>query len=316
MPQSYLDRMRENGFEVRLFESLDEYYEKGDVAPSQYFSRFQKERMGDLADRVDAMKKDVTFRPEHVRWQPDGMKIYHPQPFDETGRTVPDWVDMTEFNGYDPQSANGKVMRFIYMAAAAGRIGEDFEGTPVIKPDFVDDFITEVSVFGRPKREYDRPIRPISKGVVIDHICRGESPRNIRRYLAMVEEVMDLNQTVYTGVDESEKEPGVYKGMLFIPGEVHLDDKDRKRIAAVIPGSTVNVIEGMDNIDQKLRLGTPPRVYNIEGLQCMNDACITRKNTRVGVPVEFHRRGDGKYGCMYCDKEHTFKEIWGGLSLF
>ena len=52
MPESYVTKMIENGFEVRTFASIDAYLQQSDLATKWYFTRPQLERMGDrILDR-------------------------------------------------------------------------------------------------------------------------------------------------------------------------------------------------------------------------------------------------------------------------
>jgi aspartate carbamoyltransferase len=51
--------MRENGWEVRAWESLDEYLASGKVAPIWYFTRLHLERLGDdVLGNAVALRRD------------------------------------------------------------------------------------------------------------------------------------------------------------------------------------------------------------------------------------------------------------------
>ena len=41
MPDSYIEIMKENGFTVNIFSSIEEYLEKGEIAKLWYFTRPQ-----------------------------------------------------------------------------------------------------------------------------------------------------------------------------------------------------------------------------------------------------------------------------------
>ena len=42
MPDHYIDRMKNNGYEVNVFGSIEEYIEKSNTAPVWYFTRPQR----------------------------------------------------------------------------------------------------------------------------------------------------------------------------------------------------------------------------------------------------------------------------------
>merc|ERR1712093_363057 len=69
LPSEYQDRMVENGFEVRKFESIEAYLAqpgKEDIADIWYFTRLQLERMGDkILGKEDALRRAVTFKQSY-----------------------------------------------------------------------------------------------------------------------------------------------------------------------------------------------------------------------------------------------------------
>ena len=111
------------------------------------------------------------------------------------------------------------------------------------------------------------------------------------------------------GVGESKKEPGVYKGLIFLPEVRELSPSDVRRLAAVTAGCTVNIIKD-NKVAQKLRLTSPPRIYKIKGTGCTNTDCISHESHSENVPPEFIRRKDGTLECLYCGAPHRFKDIW------
>ncbi|HOJ94749.1 MAG TPA: aspartate carbamoyltransferase, partial [Fervidobacterium nodosum] len=77
MPKSYIEKMKRNGFEVRLYSSIDEYLETTNPAPIWYFTRLQLERMGeDILEKAHLLKKAVTFRKDMLDKIPEGTKFY------------------------------------------------------------------------------------------------------------------------------------------------------------------------------------------------------------------------------------------------
>ena len=111
------------------------------------------------------------------------------------------------------------------------------------------------------------------------------------------------------GVGESKKEPGVYKGLIFLPGSKDLSQSDLRRLAALTAGCTVNIIKD-NRVTRKLRLTSPPRIYKIKGTGCTNEACISNDLHSEHVPPEFVRKGNGTLECVFCGTPHQFKDIW------
>lgn len=307
MPAHYVEVMQDNGFEVRNFNSLDEYYENGDIATVQYFTRLQLERMGDeVKQRENELRKAVTFREDHMDKVPEETKLYHPQPFDKENPTIPLCVSETKLNGYDNQSINGFFWRVVLLNAMAGNIGEDFDGRAKEVTEFEEDFIEKVDSAGKGRSDPNVGIRPLENGVVIDHVCKGESPEEIWKHLQLVLKVIELNDTGFCGVGVSGD--GKSKGFIVMPDKEKLGEKDMKRLAAVSPECTLNVIKN-NVVEEKFRLHMPPRIYGFEELACRNPMCVSREEYFEGVVPEFHAE-KGQFTCKYCDTAHSFKEIW------
>ncbi len=312
MPDHYIERMTALGFNVRTFGSLDEYYAQTHIAAEQYFTRLQLERMGDdIQRRSDELRSKVRLRKDHLEKIPGGAKLRHPLPRYKEDPTIPTFVNDTPFNGYEIQSRNGYLTRIILQACIAGKIGADFDGKTIEVNTYPDDFIEMVSPTGHANKEYKEGIRPISDGMVIDHICRGDNPREIWAHLARVMDVMDLYGRGWMGVDESKHQPGVYKGLISLPDCSFFDKKIVNKLGSVAPGSTLNLIEGA-SIVEKLRLNMPRRVYGFREISCKNDSCVSYPAKHEGVPSEFIRNDkDDSFVCKYCETPHTFKEMWG-----
>ena len=150
----------------------------------------------------------------------------------------------------------------------------------------------------------------MSDGVVIDRFCRGETRENIWEYLFKTMKIMGFSHFKGSiGVGESKKEPGIYKGLIFLPGSKDLSQSDLKRLAAVTAGCTVNIIKD-NRVTRKLRLTSPPRIYKIKGTGCTNEACISHDSHSEHVPAEFVRQESGILECVYCGMPHRFKDIW------
>ncbi len=307
MPEHYINKMQDNGFNLRRFESLEEYFSQDNIAKEQYYTRPQLERMGeDIIKMQDKLREKITFRKEYMKKQPEGTKMYHPLPRHKDHPTLPVFLDPTSLNGYEMQSRNGYFTRIVLLGAIAGKIGEDFKGETVEKKEYPDDFIEEIFPISSEIKNYKEGIRPIDDGMVIDHVCRGDSEKEIWDHLAKVMSIMDLYGRGYIGVDESQKEKGMYKGLISLPDHKHFDEKQIKKLGAVVPGCTLNLIHG-EQISRKFRLGMPRRIYGFEEPGCSNKRCITHDEP---VPNEFIRTKDNMYSCLYCEHPQTFKEIW------
>jgi aspartate carbamoyltransferase len=99
------------------------------------------------------------------------------------------------------------------------------------------------------------------------------------------------------------------QGIIFRPGARELTRKELKRLAAVAPGCTLNIIKDGE-VAAKYRTHMPPRIYNFDDLSCTNEACISHPSQSEGVPALFYRTADNRFACAYCGKSHSFKEIW------
>jgi aspartate carbamoyltransferase len=313
MPPQYIDKMKTNGFEMRTFSSLEKYLSQADVAPRFYFTRPQLERMGErILKRAHELRDKITFKPEFIDMlpDPDNTYFYHPLPRHKEYPTIPTFLDNTPLNRWENQSINGMFVRIILLAAVAGKIGLDFNGETVICKEYSDDFVREVAPDNSRPKVLKEGINPLPNGVVIDRFCRGESKEDIWDYLHKTMKIMKFNRFKGSvGVGESKKDPGVYKGLIFLPELGGLSDSDVRRLAAVTAGCTVNIVKD-NKVSRKLRLTSPPRIYKIEGTGCTNNACISHTDHWEHVPTEFIRRSDGTLECFYCSSPHKFKDIW------
>jgi len=311
LQDSYVEKMLENGFEVRKFSSIEEYLNCGDVSDKWYFTRPQLERMGEqVLQKAELLRQSITFRKEFLPLLREGTHFYHPLPRHKEHPTIPVWLDKTELNGWERQAINGYYCRIVHIGLIAGVIGGDYIPAAAAAPAAEEDYIVEVPVSERSEKstEYSEGIRPIREGLVIDHILKGESPKEIRSYMNLITSVMDLDngrggQWVSCGAD------GRYKGIIFRPEATALDRRDLKRLAAVAPGSTLNIIRD-GRVYKKYRANMPPRIYNFDDLSCTNEACITHPVNAEHVPALFIRTPDGHFACAYCGRFHSFKQIW------
>lgn len=309
MPGHYAERMRAAGFRVRAFESIDEYLSNDRVAPIWYFTRLQLERMGEqLLDKADRLRSSVTFRRDHLPRVADRTKFYHPLPRHQVTPTIPPFLDETPLNGWELQSVNGYYTRIIELALVSGHLGADFAGKPRAQVDYPDDFVREVATTSRSKPEYKIGIKPVDDGIVIDHIGRGMSPEVIWNQIDKIRRILSLNRVSSHGVFASAR-TGEHKGIISLPGLLDLDEHEIKMLGASAPGSTLNIVEG-GRVARKYRMGMPPRVYNLPGISCKNEDCISNPGHHEPVAQEFIGAGENRYICKYCERPHAFGDIW------
>ena len=77
LPESYRSRMEDNGFEVREWESIEEYLGSGDISDCWYFTRLQLERMGEkIREREYELRQAVTFREEWLGELPENTLFF------------------------------------------------------------------------------------------------------------------------------------------------------------------------------------------------------------------------------------------------
>lgn len=310
MPPYYISKMEANGFRVRKFETIDEYLASGRVAPIWYFTRLQLERMGEaVLERAPHLRRSVTFRKDQLGALPEGTKFYHPLPRDRMNPTIPGFLDELPLNGWDGQSANGYWTRIVEIGMLSGLLGEDFEGEFAREPEIIEDFITEVAPGTHSKPEYKVGIKPVEEGIVIDHIASGMPVPEIWSNIEAVRKILKLNVRSSHGVYHSFKGPEVYKGIISLPDIISFGGKDLKKLAAIAPGCTLNLIRG-SKVAKKYRLAMPPRIYGFEEISCKNENCISNPKHNEGVTTEFLRKTGSTFVCRYCEKEHRFREIW------
>lgn len=308
MPEAYETKMRENGFTVNSYSSIEEYLDSGDIADKWYFTRPQLERMGEkILQKAPELRSSITFREEFIPRVKEGTKFYHPLPRHKDHPTIPTFLDETPLNGWEKQSINGMYCRIVLLSLISGKIGDDF-----IKKEEKEEeekaWITEVTPSSKPKAELSEGVRPIKNGIVIDHILKGENPEDIRRHMILIRRVMNLDG-LKGGEWVSQGGDGRFKGIIFRPGFFDLTHKDIKRLASVAPGCTLNIIKD-GKVEKKIKTSLPPRIYNFDDIMCTNDACISHSSQGENVKAMFHRTIDNRFECTYCGRVHTFKEIF------
>jgi len=310
MPSQYITKMKDNGFEVRVFSSIEEYLKNNEeIATKWYFTRPQLERMGEkILQKQDELRATITFKEEFMPLLKENTKFYHPLPRHKVHPTIPTFLDKTPLNGWERQSINGMYTRIVLLGLVAGKIGDDFVSTEKHEVKKEEEWIREVIPTNEKKRVISEGVNPIRDGIVIDHILSGENPEEIRRHMIMIRKVMALDG-LKGGEWVSQGSGGFYKGIIFRPGFFSLDHKAIKRLAAVAPGCTLNIIEN-GKVTKKIKTKMPPRIYNFDDLMCTNEACISNDTQSENVGAMFIRTSDNNFRCAYCGRVHSFKEIF------
>ncbi len=312
MPPTYIAIMESHGYEIRCFPSIDAYLSQGEVADKWYFTRPQLERMGDrILQKQDELRKSITFNRAHLDIVAEGTKFYHPLPRHKSHPVIPTFLDETPFNGWERQSANGMLVRIVLLALFSGKLGEDFLPTKrVVKSNKRVEFIEKVEPKVKKKSaQYSEGVHPITNGIVIDHIGAGDTTSEIRAHMTSITKVLGLHGKGGEWVSTSSNTEDRYKGIIFRPDFQQFDLTSLKRLAALAPGSTLNIIED-GKIKEKYRMHLPPKIYNFEDLGCKNPNCISHRAHDEGVPAYFWKTKGETFVCEYCGKLHSFKEIW------
>lgn len=311
MPEFYERRMRENGFQIRRFTSIDEYLDQKDVADVWYFTRLQLERMGDeILEKAPRLLYDVTIRRDHLEKLPAGTKFYHPLPQNRMAQTIPDFIFDMDLNGWDEQSRNGYFTRITEIGMVGGVLGHDFSGQLSVAASAEPDFVDPVPVKAQPAKatDYKTGIKPVDDGLVIDHIGIGRSIGEIWSLLDKIRRNLQLNYFSSQGVFQSVKSD-IIKGLISIPGLGNLDDRRIRMLAALSPGCTLNIIKNKQVL-KKLRLRMPARVADFPEISCRNENCISHPDHHEPAAPVFLQAGPNSFVCKYCERPHTYDDIW------
>ncbi|PNR96312.1 bifunctional aspartate carbamoyltransferase catalytic subunit/aspartate carbamoyltransferase regulatory subunit [Petrotoga sp. 9PWA.NaAc.5.4] len=311
MPQHYVNKMIENGFEVRIFDSIENYLKQEKVAKIWYFTRLQLERMGeDILEKEHLLRKSVTFNKNFLDFLPEGTKFYHPLPRHKVYPTIPNFLDPLPVNGWESQAINGFWTRIILLSMFGGALNAPFDTS--IKPVEVneEDFIISAPITHGTKgvlKEGKRGIKPIENGTVIDHIAKGQNPDKIYETIMKIRKILKLYEIDSAdGIFKSAD--GNFKGYISLP-DVYLSKKEIKKLSAISPNTTVNIIKD-SHVVEKYRITLPPFIYGFEELKCKNENCITNPIHNENIHVSFTRGKKDDLICNYCETSHTFEEIW------
>lgn len=312
MPPFYINKMISNGFNVRTFSSIEEYMAQKKVADIWYFTRLQLERMGeDIKEKAPLLRNSVTFKKEYIKKLSGSTRFYHPLPRHREYPTIPFFLDKTHLNGWELQAINGYYSRIVEIGMLGGKIGSDFDGSHPSIQRKTEEFVKEVRPRSSEQKRHDFKIGiiPITNGIVIDHIGKGDSVETIWEHIHKIRQILDLNVVSSQGVFQSEND-SLYKGIIALPNFPEMERAIIKKLAAIAPGCTLNIINN-HKVIHKYRIQMPPRIYNFVEISCKNPECISHPSHHENAEADFHRTSGGNtYNCAYCEYTHTFKEIW------
>lgn len=311
MPEHYVEKMKSNGFEVRKFSSIDEYLSTNSTAKIWYFTRLQLERMGeDILEKEHILRKAVTFRKDMLDKVDERTKFYHPLPRPKINPEIPTFLDELSLNGWETQARNGFWVRVILLSMLGGAITMecDEERASLTEVDEYEFIIPAQIVHGTKgiAKEGKRGIKPIENGTVIDHIAKGKNTEEIFNTVVKIRKILKLYDCDSAdGIFKSAD--GSYKGYISLPDR-YLSKKEIKKLAAIAPNTTVNIIKDA-SVKEKYRIKLPPKIYNFDEIRCKNENCITHPKNGENVGASFIRIGD-KLVCEYCETPHEYSEIW------
>lgn len=309
MPQHYVDLMSEHNFEIRIFSSIKEYLEQKDIADKWYFTRPQLERMGDRVLKIqDRLRAAITFSPDDLDKISKTTRFYHPLPRHKEHPTIPTALDKSFVNGWERQAINGMYVRIMLLALVSGKIGDDFVGEHLNTMIQDKEYIFEVETRNE-KKQFSQGVNPIQDGIVIDHIAKGKSPQKIREHMASIIKILKLDNLKGGEWISTSGNSEVYKGIIFRPNATAFDRQDLKRLAAIGPGCTLNIIKN-SRVLHKYRTTMPPRIYNFPDMSCKNTACISHPEQFEHVEPRFRKNNEDLFICEYCDTPHSYNEIW------
>ncbi len=314
LPEKYIQKCYENGYTVNIYTSLDEYMKQSNKATARYFTRVQLERMWEeILKKASSLRSAITFSKDHLSQltsdEINTFQFYHPLPRHKITPTIPHFLDDLPLNGRERQAQNGLYIRIILLWAIAWvPILNELPVRETTKTEEKDDsFITHIQTHRSTPKIVSEGVNPLKNGIVIDHICTWRKPLEIRAYMQLMVSSLQLDGRwgEWIGLSSNDK----HKWMIFRP-DMTVDEKFWKKCAALCPGSTLNIISD-GQVETKLRLWLPPRIYWFDQISCKNESCISHPSHHEWVDAEFIRESGETFTCTYCTTAHTFGEVWG-----
>jgi aspartate carbamoyltransferase len=321
-PIEYRNAMRNNGFEVREFDSIESYLEteQGCVADIWYFCQPQYKRVGDLLPSAfSELRSKVTFRPEWRQHLPTDVHFFQTLPRDKVHPVVPLSFDTLPLNGWDRVANNGFFLHTVLLGMLFGKLGRGIPGIPKERRSSLDvenedHQKSSLPFFGadsttlpswiepidlctkdhtrRPERAKSGGSIPLKDGLVIDHIGVSTDPTSCWQRMRRLRTILGWsklfgNESVY----DTGKGNGLMKGIMTLPNFdfQSLAVTQMKVIASIAPDCTVNAITN-SAVAGKYRLRMPERIYNLPNISCKNKLCVSHPDNKQRDVVAFFER--------------------------
>eukprot|EP00403_Amphidinium_massartii_P022168 CAMPEP_0178390382 /NCGR_PEP_ID=MMETSP0689_2-20121128/10619_1 /TAXON_ID=160604 /ORGANISM="Amphidinium massartii, Strain CS-259" /LENGTH=583 /DNA_ID=CAMNT_0020010893 /DNA_START=44 /DNA_END=1792 /DNA_ORIENTATION=- len=313
-PVEYVNRMKDQGFEVRKFSSVEAYMDTASdsLAKLWYFCRPQMSKLGDLGEaRIDDLWGSVSFKQQWQDKLPEGAKFLQTLPRDKDRPQVPLAFDTTSVNAWDSVANNSYYLNIVILGALHGAIGAGLPDRPdKVTPNDDEEeelenlfpldphcahanlpaFLENVSLVGRSTER--KPARantggstvPLRDGLVIDHVGLGDTPSDVWRRLRRVRSVIGWgrflgSEGVYTSTGQ--KQGKKLKGIMHFPNMnfAEISAMQLKIMASIAPGCTVNAISS-SSVVKKLRLHMPEQIHGLPNTSCKNELCVSHPNNK------------------------------------
>lgn len=316
-PVEYRNKMRENGFELREFSSVEEYFNQASdsLASIWCFYQPQFQRCGDMPQElVGSLRGKVSFRHEWQSRLPEGAVFFQTLPRNKEHPIIPLSLDGTSLNGWDRVANNAYFVHVVLLSTLFGKVGPQSltseEDAPEVQekrsplpfsdaakssplPEFIEAVdLSSAERIRRPERATSGGSMPLQDGMVIDHICVSVDAAYCWRRLRMVRTILGWSKHIGSeGVYHSKRGEGQKKGLMSFPNFSFetLTVPQMKVLASIAPGCTVNAIKG-SKVFAKYRLHVPERIYNLPNIRCKNGPCVSHPQNKQRDVVAYFER--------------------------
>lgn len=365
-PVEYRNRMRAQGFQVREFESVEEYLRSSadSVATVWYFFQPQISRWGDKeAASLQDLLRRTSFQEEWRAQLPKDTRFFQTLPRSkQLDPIIPLSLDKTPLNSWDRHANNAYFLYVVLLSMLFGKIGY---GIPDSKakadvaaksrqrrpsagagyddlyplrgegPAQLPSFLQRVQIAAeehrrRPERARPGGPMPIEDGLVVDHIGTSSDGASCWRTLRITRSILGWNarvgcEGVFESASRGQGKSSAMKGILSLPGFdfEQVTVPQMKVLASVAPGCTINAVKA-SRVVQKYRLSVPERIYNLPGICCRNEQCLSfPRNKQRDVVTYFERvpfyetsvlpgckSAEYLFVCRYCKWPHQYEDIW------
>jgi aspartate carbamoyltransferase len=327
LPIEYKRRMELMNFEVRTYDSTEEYIARetrSTLATLWYFFQPKGVKRGTLNDAFNLeLRGQISFRPEWRQKLREGTRFFQTLPRDKEHPLIPLSFDQTPLNGWDAVSSNAYFLHVVMLSMLFGKIGHStdcanaaekracsteeswmrlnsgqaFSLTQSLSQHGLPEFIECVDVSNQEReRAVSRAAEggsvPLENGLVVDHIGLSTDSSDCWAKVRMLRFLLGWMDHIGTeGVYSSRSRSGRKKGLLALP-DYDLSSvtvKEMKMIASIAPGCTVNAIQS-SKVVGKFRLTVPERIYNLPNIACKSKLCIANPENKQRDVVSYFDR--------------------------